>query len=49
MKKIISFSARTYVQLIAAYQLLRNRYRRSVSFTMIPLGAGLFKGHFKVA
>jgi len=49
MKKIISYTAKTYVQLIAAYQMLRERYRRTISFTMIPLGAGLFKGYFKVS
>ncbi len=47
MKKI-NFFNKTYKQLIAAYMLLKERYKRTVVFRMISVGSGLYKGYFSV-
>lgn len=46
--KVINFWGKTYQHIINAYKMLKTRYKKLVSMRFIELGAGLYKGHFKV-
>lgn len=49
VEKLIHFIGRTYEQVIAAYEKLKNRYRIKVSLSRLRPQGCLFTGFFTVA
>ena len=48
MKKTIAFFNRTYAQIIEAYNKLKTRYKRKVSFKFDLNNSKLYNGYFCV-